>query len=113
MEVEPVVAEPFPRIGETALEMLEKAHAAMEALIDDLGPPLESVPFRTEVTTGSAEDEIVARAREWKADLVVLGARGTVTLEDVFLGGIARGVLERAPCSVMAVRGYDREAGIR
>jgi nucleotide-binding universal stress UspA family protein len=104
MEAEPAMADPLRGVGEAELELLEKAHAAMETLIDELRPSLDGVRFTTEVTTGWAEDAIIARAREWKADLVVLGAKGTATLEDIVLGGITRSVVERAPCSVMAVR---------
>jgi nucleotide-binding universal stress UspA family protein len=114
VDVEPrAAAEPLPGGGEAVLEILDKAHNAMDALIEDIRPVLGGVRFTTEVATGWPEDEIVARAQQWKADLVVLGARGTVTLEDVFLGGVAHGVLQRAPCSVMAVRGYHRETPMR
>ena len=91
--------------ADATLDLLEKARAAMETLVDDLSSVLNGVEFTTEITSGWPEDAIIDRARDWKADLVVLGANGTETLEQVLLGGIASGVVERAPCSVMVTRG--------
>jgi nucleotide-binding universal stress UspA family protein len=47
---------------------------------------------------------IVRAAREYGADLVVLGTRGKTNLRDVLLGSTAERVLGEAPCSVLAVR---------
>ena len=100
-----IEAEPSPAPAGTVLTLIEKANGAMATLVEGLRPTVNKLALTTEVTTGNAGDEIVARACDWSADLVVLGAKGTATLEDVILGGIARSVVERAPCSVLAVRG--------
>jgi nucleotide-binding universal stress UspA family protein len=91
--------------ADATLELLEKARAAMEVLVEDLSSVLNGVEVITEITSGWPEDAIIDKARDWKADLVVLGANGTETLEEVLLGGVASGVVERAPCSVMVTRG--------
>ena len=102
-----------PDAAGATLELMEKARAAMEALIENLGPLLDGVEHTTEIASGWPEEAIVDRAREWKADLVVLGAKGIAMPEDALLGGIAGGVVERAPCSVLAVRGSHRETSRR
>lgn len=53
---------------------------------------------------GVPADEIVAAARAWRADLIVLGRRGHAGLTRVLAGGTADAVLRRAPCPVLVVR---------
>lgn len=54
---------------------------------------------------GCADREIVAAAREWDADLIVLGThgRGHVSRFFLMLGSVAAYVLKYAPCPVMTV----------
>jgi nucleotide-binding universal stress UspA family protein len=58
----------------------------------------------SEVSSGDTAIEIVDRAKEWRADLVVLGACGVVLIEDIIVGGTAEAVTRDAPCSVLVVR---------
>jgi nucleotide-binding universal stress UspA family protein len=53
---------------------------------------------------GDAAAELIAAAREWKADLIVMGTRGRTGLTRLVLGSVARNVLHHAPCSVLVVR---------
>src|SRR5690242_13117987 len=77
VEAQPAVSEPIPTrgAGEMTVEVVAEANAAMETLVAS-DPSLARVPFTTEVTAGYAAVEIPARAREWRADAVVLGAKG-------------------------------------
>lgn len=52
------------------------------------------------VRSGPPAAEIVAEAREWNADLLVLGTHGRV-----LLGSVARAAARQAPCNVLAVPG--------
>jgi nucleotide-binding universal stress UspA family protein len=63
-----------------------------------------SVPVRSAVRFGHPAGEILAAAREQKADLIVIGARGRTRAEPFRLGGVAQKVVKYAPCSVMVVR---------
>ena len=56
-----------------------------------------------EVRLGVAAAELVSAAREWPADVVVVGSRGRTGIERLLLGSVARGVLFGAPCSVLVV----------
>jgi len=85
--------------GEVAIEILQKANAAIEGLLASEQSSLRGLAFTTEVTSGRAFDEIVNRARQWKANLIVLGSKGTT-----LLGGTAEAVTREAPCSVLVVR---------
>jgi nucleotide-binding universal stress UspA family protein len=86
---------------EAAKQVLDDAQARTKAagvacdaqLIDDLGPRL---------------GESVARAaREWKADLIVLGTHGRRGLNRLLLGSGAEQVIRLAPVPVMVVRPDD------
>ncbi|HEX7230807.1 MAG TPA: universal stress protein [Candidatus Binatia bacterium] len=76
----------------------------MQALLASARSSLHGLNVNTEVTSGLASVEIVSRAREWQADLIVLGSKGTTSLEEIILGGTAEAVTKEAPCSVLVVR---------
>jgi nucleotide-binding universal stress UspA family protein len=44
-------------------------------------------------------------ARNWQADLIIVGRRGRVGLSEFFLGSVSNYVLHHAPCSVLTVQG--------
>ena len=52
---------------------------------------------------GDPAAELIAVAREAKADLIVVGSRGLSALPRLFLGSVARNVLLHAPTSVLVV----------
>jgi len=107
IEAQPVVSEwlAIDAMGKMTVEIGEKAAAAMEALVGSAKPSLDGVPITSEVTTGRAFLEIVSRAREWKADLIVLGAIGAATpLDEAVVGGTADRVMKEADCSVLIAR---------
>lgn len=59
---------------------------------------------RTESRTGEVATQIVAAARDWPADIVVLGANSRPLLQRLFLGTVARRVLDGVTCSVLIAR---------
>jgi Universal stress protein UspA and related nucleotide-binding proteins len=60
-----------------------------------------------QATYGSPGWEIVAKADEVAADLVVVGSQGLNALERMFLGSISQKVLAEAHCSVRVARGRN------
>jgi nucleotide-binding universal stress UspA family protein len=87
-----------------ALELVQKANAAVERLVSSSQAELDATTFTTEVASGRAFDEIVKRARDWAADLIVLGAKGATSLEQIVLGGTAEQVIKDTRASVLIVR---------
>ncbi len=53
---------------------------------------------------GDAASEILAAARESKADLIVIGTHGRTGVRRLVLGSVARSVLQHATVSVLVVR---------
>ena len=75
------------------LELLERCRLM-------LSPKLR---VKTRLRLGLPADQIAAAARDWKADLIVMGTRGHSPLAQIALGSTARAVMSQAPCPVITV----------
>jgi nucleotide-binding universal stress UspA family protein len=53
---------------------------------------------------GNAGKTICQIAKEWEADLIVIGRRGRSGLGEIILGSVSNYVLHRAHCSVLIVQ---------
>jgi nucleotide-binding universal stress UspA family protein len=62
------------------------------------------VSVSTRIREGIPKDVIVEEAREWGADLIVLGSHGYGFVKRLVLGSVAAAVVASAPCSVQVVR---------
>lgn len=58
----------------------------------------------TKIVEGTPKHLIVQEAREWGADLIVVGSHGRGRVRSVVLGSVARAVVTDAPCSVLVAR---------
>jgi len=63
-----------------------------------------TVELITDVLEGHPCDRIVETAREWKADLIIVGSHGRKGLTRFTLGSVSAAVVALAPCSVLVVR---------
>jgi nucleotide-binding universal stress UspA family protein len=106
IEAQPVVPGWLPANGlsEVTLMLEEKATAAMQSLMKSSSRELKGLKVTTEINDGRAFVEIINRAHEWKADLIVIGAKGAASVEEMVAGGTAENVVRIAQCSVLIVR---------
>jgi nucleotide-binding universal stress UspA family protein len=106
IEGRPVVSEWFPThsLGEMTVRMEEKAHQAVETLLTCTAPKTEGLAVTTIIVNGVPFVEILKQATTWKADLIVLGATGAASVDEIFFGSTAERVLKGAACSVLVVR---------
>ena len=74
---------------------------ALEALIAGASP--RGVPVTPKVVEGRVVGELLARARSWPADLIVMGTHGRGGFERWVLGSVTEKVLRQAPCPVLTV----------
>lgn len=58
----------------------------------------------TAVRDGDPRSVIVDEAKEWGADLIVVGSHGYTGVKRWLLGSVAQSVVSHAPCSVEVVR---------
>ena len=83
----------------------ERAHQAIGRAVNVLrsGP----VKITAEVVAGSRVRQILARAKDWNADLIVVGDEERSGLKRIMSRGTAVAVANRAHCSVRVVRGNN------
>lgn len=99
------------RLDLPGLQTYDDAVAAEAGRIVDEARTLLSatVPVETAVLEGSPVDEIVREARDWDADLVVMGARGLGVLDTWLLGSVSLAVTRRVECAILVVKGDRRQ----
>jgi nucleotide-binding universal stress UspA family protein len=108
-EAYPITAEPFA-ISAEYYERLEKAVKDqstnfVEAARDQINEAFPGHTFgvETEILAGAPAHQIVERATEWHADLIIVGSHGR-GFWGRLLGSVSDGVVHHAPCSVLVVR---------
>jgi nucleotide-binding universal stress UspA family protein len=79
------------------------AHLAEEELERFLSRFEGRGELAAKVRTGEARHEIRAEAREWGADLIVLGTHGRGGFERYLMGSVAGDVVRAADCDVLVV----------
>jgi len=64
----------------------------------------EDLQISYELKEGPVKNSLLEAARNWSADLVVVGSHGRTRLERLFLGSVSHALVTHAPCSVEVVR---------
>ena len=92
--------------AERVLAVHDLRRRVAAALVASAADALRAAGFTTveSIGDGNARDVIVACAKEWRADLVVLGSHGRTGLDRVIMGSVSDSVARRATCSVEIVR---------
>jgi nucleotide-binding universal stress UspA family protein len=53
---------------------------------------------------GDPHPQIIKTAEDGKFDLIVMGHRGLNPLQRLFIGSVAKRVIEDTPCSVLVIK---------
>ena len=61
------------------------------------------IPTESKCEVGHPGSLIRDLAKNWNADLIVMGRRGLSSLQEVFLGSVSNYILHHAPCSVLII----------
>lgn len=80
-----------------AIDRLAKSNSEREVPLTLLG----------QAVIGHAEETIIGTAKEWGADLIVLGSHGYRGFRKFLLGSVSQAVASHAPCSVEIVRAHE------
>jgi nucleotide-binding universal stress UspA family protein len=98
---------PLPADLPTAPEVYDSLREAARRATADAAAGLAGRLPRvdTRVLEGDPRGSLVAVAREWSADLIVVGARGLGAVQRFLLGSVSTALLHHAPCSVLVARG--------
>ena len=104
----PMVIDPALVIAAIHVDQIADQRSAAPALMDAARAQIAAAAPRISVSTrileGTPQDVIVQEARDWNADLIVLGSHGHGRLKRMVLGSVAGAVAAHAPCSVQNVR---------
>ncbi len=98
---------PLPDAQHSKVQQHEDVKATRELLHDiagDISPRLPKCHVDSLVLVGHIQESIVQHAKDWGADLIVVGSHGRKGIDLVLLGSVSRPVLEHAPCPVLTVR---------
>lgn len=102
-----VTSEPSEIGGVSAAETIMIAKEDGQALIAAVrqrAPELAAMEF---MPVGRAAVEIVKAAKEWPANLIVIGSHGRGGIKRAVLGSVAESVMRHAPCPVMVIKAEE------
>ena len=87
--------------AEIASRILEGAQAGLQATIEKYKD--SGVEMRSVLRDGPPPDEIATVAKEFEADLVILGTHGRTGLRRAIMGSVAEEVIRACECPVLAI----------
>lgn len=91
-------------IGRHTENLLDESQDALSHFLrDNLGDLLPLVEVRTKVEMGLPYKNIVERAREDGADMIVMSTHGRTGFSHVLLGSVTEKVVRTAPCPVVSI----------
>jgi nucleotide-binding universal stress UspA family protein len=88
-------------------EMVWKAlREQAKDLVEKAATKLSAAGFQvaTELVEGDPKSQILDAAKEWHADMIVLGSHGWSGLNRFLMGSVSEGVVRHAHCSVEIIR---------
>jgi universal stress protein A len=95
----------FRLSGDELLELSRQDDVAVMAEVRrDTTLPDDAEHF---LRVGHAAEAIEKTARDWAADLIVMGSHGRGGLGRALLGSVSETVVRHAPCPVLIVRGKE------
>ena len=83
----------------------EKILKDMEEIARQSNTDFESKLVELKTNQGRVEQKIIEQAKNWPADLIVIGTHGRRGLSHLFLGSVAEGVVRIASMPVLLIRG--------
>jgi nucleotide-binding universal stress UspA family protein len=95
----------WPQLPSSA-PLIKAAKQSAEALVKSASEKLGNagIHIDTKVLEGHPRIAVADYAREWDADLVLVGSHGASGLVRFLLGSVAQAALRKSPCSVEIVR---------
>lgn len=91
--------------NEQAFEALAETRALANRARDRLSTALPDWKVRALAVGGQPAEELLRHAREWQADLIMVGSHGYSALGRFLLGSVSLQVAREATCSVRVGRG--------
>jgi len=97
-----------PEIGIAADELALRAEQDGTRLMADFRARLPAGMLASQfLPEGPPGAEIVKAAREWEADLIVIGSHGRSGITRALVGSVAEAVMREASCPILVVRAKE------
>jgi nucleotide-binding universal stress UspA family protein len=90
----------------SARKKAEEFAAQAAARIKERFPEID---LTTQISLGAPDEILIQAAKQWAADLIVIGSHGRGFWGRMLLGSITDSLVHHAPCSVLVVRSASRE----
>jgi nucleotide-binding universal stress UspA family protein len=116
-QMAPMAAEPFAISAQYYQEMMDLARKQAETFAADSADQIKKTlsgsvsEIETDVRLGAPARVIVDEARDWNADLVVVGSHGRGFWGRLTLGSVSDAIVHHAPCSVLVARADGENLG--
>ncbi|MFN0122866.1 MAG: universal stress protein [Blastocatellia bacterium] len=91
-------------VGRVDRAARDAVDTAVETLVQSNAHRREPLWIESAMLSGYAAAEILREAKDWRADLIVIGSHGYGGWQRFWLGSVSQAVLGRADCSVEVVR---------
>ena len=91
---------------------LNEIHGRAARMLDEVADAIPEAPGRVDrhvLEGGAIAISIQEAAREFGADMIVMGTHGRTGLAHVFLGSVAERTLRNAPCPVLTVQAPEED----
>jgi nucleotide-binding universal stress UspA family protein len=82
----------------------QRAEKDVAEAADKIRHAMPSLEVFAKTMDGAPADGILKEAKEWGANLIMMGSRGHNAVLRMLLGSVAQAVVRNAPCSVELVR---------
>ncbi len=109
-QMAPMATEPFAISAQYYQEMMDLERKQCLSFVEDSAAqikrsfPDSNLSIETEVRLGAPAQVIVDEAKEWNADLIVVGSHGRGFWGRLTLGSVSDAIVHHAPCSVLIAR---------
>lgn len=100
----------MPVAEEAQKELVEAAKTLVNEQVKRLTEAFGRPNVLAEVREGYVTDTILEAAKEWPADLIVVGSHGRTGITRLLLGSVSEAVVSQAPCSVEIVKQPKKHA---
>jgi nucleotide-binding universal stress UspA family protein len=103
LDVFPAPTDFSERLETSAREQAEEFAEQAAATIREYFPD-SNIDLTLQIAVGAPEQILIEEAKEWNADLVVVGSHGRGFWGRMLLGSTTDALVHHAPCSVLVVR---------
>jgi nucleotide-binding universal stress UspA family protein len=94
----------FPQNTEANAVHAVEIEAKVRGALEDAAKAVTAGPVEVFVAQGLDHEAVIAQAKKWKADLLVVGSHGRTGIPRLLLGSVAEQLVRAAPCSVLVAR---------